>query len=421
MVDLSLDFMGLTLKNPFLIAPGVPTVGIGEIKKNAQRIAKGGWAGIVTKTILPEGRNFLIPYPYLWAPTGSQTDEKLRKITMQSDGSMMYELSEKKESAEPLFRDHVISRREIEENVQAAKNAGLVTIMSITAPTPEEWTYLAKTMEECGADGIELNLSCPVAISEKGMGSMLGQKPGPTEKSIKAAKKCNIPVTAKLTPNVTDFPMIAKVAEDAGADAITAINTVLGLVGIDVETCLPLSRSAGGGKGIFSGLSGPLLKPIGLRCVAQVANAVKIPISATGGISDWKSAVEYMMVGAKNVQMCTAVMRHGFNLARELVKDLESFMERKGYKNVEDFVGLSLPHIATCYEEMDLTSLFVSKVDETVCTGCGLCARACTDGAFDAIEVVDNVAIIDKSKCRGCGLCKIVCPVHQCISFEPKL
>ena len=150
------------------------------------------------------------------------------------------------------------------------------------------------------------------------------------------------------------------------------------------------------------------MKPLGLRFVSQIAKAFPdIPISGIGGIENWTNAIEYHMVGARTLQICTAVMWYGFSIIKELTEGVVKFLERKGHKSLESIVGEALPKITTWTALSKLPPL-VARVNKN-CTGCKECVIACADGGFVAIQMRDKKAVINPEKCDGCGLCYVVC------------
>jgi len=244
---------------------------------------------------------------------------------------------------------------------------------------------------------VEINVSCPMAGEKAGM--HIGGDPKLTAEQTKAVKEAiDVPVTVKLSPNFAYIGEIAKAAEEAGADAISATNSVQALYGVDIETGEPILPA-------FGGYSGPAIKPITLRCVAQAAKAVKIPISGIGGVSNWRDVVEYIMVGATTVQTCTAVMWRGLKVFKELSDGLKSFMERKGYEKIEDFKGIALKYLTTV-EELATREPMHAVVDEDLCNGCKICIAVCS---YDAIQMVASKAATDPENCDGCGLCRAWC------------
>jgi dihydropyrimidine dehydrogenase (NAD+) subunit PreA len=262
---------------------------------------------------------------------------------------------------------------------------------------------------------VELNTSGPYAITEMGMGDLTGKDPSTMAEVVKAIKKaCSIPVLPKLSPNLTPTVLvdIAKAAASAGADALTGINTVLGVNGIDIETGLPLCTCVGldgKPKSIFAGISGSAIKPIGLRIALQVCKSVSIPYSAIGGLTDWQDCVEFIMAGATTVQLCTGPMVFGFDMVKSLTEGLEKFMDRKGYKSISDFKGMSLKYFGK-YGDLKVEPTIYSMINEELCTGCGLCVKACEAAASNAITLKGGIAKVDKELCIGCNLCNLVCP-----------
>lgn len=218
------------------------------------------------------------------------------------------------------------------KEIHEAKTIGCPIIVSVYGFSVEEFVEVAKKAEEAGADALELNVSCPHV--EK-TGSEIGQDPKLLKTIVKVVKKeVNKPVFVKLTPNVTDIVECARVAEEGGADAITAINTVRAMA-INAETAKPIL----GNK--FGGLSGPAIKSIALRCVYEIYREVKVPVIGCGGVSDWRDVVEFMLAGATAVQIGTAIAFKGLEVFQSINKGIEAYLETRGYKNVREIVGLS--------------------------------------------------------------------------------
>ncbi|MGI6483098.1 MAG: dihydroorotate dehydrogenase [Methanobacterium sp.] len=206
-------------------------------------------------------------------------------------------------------------------------------IASIYGSTPEEFSQIASKVDKL-VDALELNVSCPHAM--EGCGAAIGQDPNLTIRVVEAVKKSvKSPVIVKLTPNVTDIVEIARAAESGGADALTLINSLGPGMRIDLETANPILSNR------FGGMSGPAIKPVALRCVYQVHQAVNLPIMGVGGIMNYQDVVEFLYAGASCVQVGTAVMYHGLEVFREITSDLEKFMMRKGYQRVDEMVGLA--------------------------------------------------------------------------------
>jgi dihydropyrimidine dehydrogenase (NAD+) subunit PreA len=249
-------------------------------------------------------------------------------------------------------------------------------------------------------------VSCP-NISEK-KGAQLGQDPESLARVIGWTKEATeLPILVKLTPNVTDIVALARVAEKAGADAITSTNTLSGLAGIDLETFSPLPSVSD--LGIYGGYSGPGLKPVSLRATASIARELQIPIIGCGGIESWRDAAEYIAVGASAVQVCTAAMWRGYDLVQRLIRGLERYLAVGGYSSPSDIQGKAQPHIVQ-FPDLDLSYKLLAAVEPDKCNGCGLCVTACASGGYQAIELIDDKAVVDELLCDGCGLCVGICP-----------
>jgi dihydropyrimidine dehydrogenase (NAD+) subunit PreA len=283
------------------------------------------------------------------------------------------------------------------------------------------------------------------------MGSAVGQVPDYACMITEWAKEvATIPVMVKLTPNVTDVTAIGRAAVRGGADALSLINTINSIMGVDLDTLAP--KPSVRGNGSHGGYCGPAVKPVALNMVAAVAAdpEIKVPISGIGGISAWQDAVEFLLLGAGSVQVCTAVMHYGFRIVEHLHSGLEGWMRDKGYNTVADLVGLSVPSIKS-WGDLDLNYKIVARIDQDKCIHCGLCYIACEDGCHQSIQW-DRVATADylaarrspdgatrsgghlvvpgaggdvinqftvrEDVCVGCNMCSLVCPVEGCITMQ---
>lgn len=384
---LQVEFCGIKLENPCLLASAPPT-------QNREGIAKAlrlGWTGAVTKTCAPDD--------LITADTANRF-----AVLRGNDGSVIG-----LENIEGLTRQPLSYW---ENTVCDLKQEfpGKAIIASIMADTRREvWQDLARRMEASGADALELNLSCPHFRIENNMGAALG-KSEDTSATITAWVKAvvKIPVIVKLTPNVSNIQTVAVAVQNAGADALAAINTVQCLTGIDIETFEPLPSVKG--YSAFGGYSGSAVKPIGLRCVAQLAQATNLPLQGIGGIAGWQDVVEYFAVGASAVQLCTAVMLHGYGIITPLLAGLETYLERKGIQQIGNITGAAIPKI-TAREKLDMHWKRQARVvAPEKCTRCAKCLVACSECGQSAIRFVDKLVTIDSERCDGCSLCTHVCP-----------
>ena len=387
---------GLRFENPFILASAPPTASGVLIRKAFQM----GWAGAVTKTIRDEDVINSNVSPRLGVLKNKNSVIGLENIEMISDRPILYWLKE--------IRD---IKREFPGKVLIASIMG--------AEGLDSWQKIAKSVTEAHADALELNFSCPNGVTAQGLGLAIGQDNEAIEKITKSVKDVvNIPVIVKLTPNVTNIALAAKAAINGGADGICAINTVSALVGVDVETLTPIPNVDG--YSTFGGLSGTCVKPIGLRCVADIAKSIKvkntkgldsdkISIYAAGGISTWKDAVEYFAVGADITQICTEVMLNGFSIITNLVKGLTSYMKRKEFNTVGEICGTALNKLTT-HQALSRKYRIFSQIDYSICKSCETCMKICNESANNAIFIANEKVLIDIKKCFGCSLCSYVCP-----------
>jgi len=393
MADLSVDFAGLKLMNPFILAAAPPTA-TGEM---IQRAFEAGWAGAVTKSMGLEPAVDAQPRLARLA-IGNRIIglENIELISQRSLDDWVDDIADIKRR----FPDHILF---------ASLTAGVVR---------KEWYSLVDRVQEAGVDGLQLDFGCPHGMPGKGMGSIQGQDPGIAGQITHWVKEVSkVPVMVKLTPNVTDIAQIGRACEEAGADAVAAIDTVSALVGIDLYRLEPLPSVRG--TSALGGYSGPGIKPIGLRCTAQLAKGTGLPLSGIGGIARWQDAAEYILVGASTVQVCTAVMLQGYGIVEKMKKGLSAYLDEKGFQAVARMRGHILPQI-TAHEELDFAYRVVAAIDQALCTRCGLCHTACMDGGWQAIEMESRDAYpqVVIEKCDGCSLCTQVCPVERCITMR---
>jgi dihydropyrimidine dehydrogenase (NAD+) subunit PreA len=319
-----------------------------------------------------------------------------------------------------LISEHHIDVVEKRVEILKREYPDRVVIVSIMGSKKEEWQGLVQRLEDAGVDLIECSFSCPQGSMGEEPGAMLAQSIDATERVAgwvkEAARRC--PVVIKITPQVTDVVKVARAVKNGGADAICAANTIPSLMGVDTETLVPYPNVQGAST--YSGLSGPAVKPITLRTLAEIARHVDIPITATGGPVTWRDAVEMMLVGATTVQFCTAVMHYGYDIIDDLQDGLAFYLEEKGFATPGDLVGRSLGHIVG-HGELRREAKVISQVIEDRCVRCDLCYIACRDGAHQAIKLKpDRLPETDRDKCPGCRLCVTVCPADALEMVEVK-
>jgi dihydropyrimidine dehydrogenase (NAD+) subunit PreA len=398
MADLAVDFAGIRSPNPFWLASGPPANTYGQVA----RAFDAGWGGAVWKTL---GEPIINVYS--------------RYGSVDLGGTRMMGLNNIELITDRPLEDNLREIAEVKK--QYPRHAVIVSLM--VESKREAWHDIVKRTEATGADGMELNFGCPHGMSERGMGAAVGQVPDYTCQIVEWVKEvATTPVIVKLTPNVTDVAYIARAAVKGGADAISLINTINSIVGIDLDTFAPAPAVAG--QGSHGGYCGPAVKPIALNMVAACAGDPKVgvPISGIGGVQTWRDAAEFIALGATTVQVCTAVMHYGFRIVEDLIDGLSNWMDEKGHRTLADFRGRALPNVVK-WEDLDLNYHLVAKIDHATCIGCELCWVACEDGAHQAIRRNARgnggpvVEIIEEA-CVGCNLCSEVCPVQGCITME---
>ncbi len=426
-VDLSIEFCGVRAPNPFWLASGPPT----NSEYQVRRAFEAGWGGAVWKTISHE------PIVNVSSRYGA-VDYEGRKVM-------------------GLNNIELITDRTLEDNLREVANvkrdfpnhALFVSLM--VESKREAWHDIVKRTEDTGADGLELNFGCPHGMSERGMGSAVGQVPEYTQMITEWVKEvARTPVIVKLTPNITDVGAIGRAAARGGADAIALINTLNSIMGVDLDTLAPKPHVRG--QGSHGGYCGPAVKPIALHMVSQIANdpEIGLPISGIGGIQTWQDAAEHMLLGAASIQVCTAVMHFGFRIVEELISGMSNWMRAKSFAACGDFVGASRERIRG-WSDLDLNYKVVAEIDQQTCINCGLCYIACEDGCHQSIniervpesqfrktrrDIADRTFVsgakrytfgagdgyvnrftINQETCVGCNMCALICPVEGCIAM----
>lgn len=397
MANLSISLAGITSPNPFWLASAPPT----NTGYQVQRAFEAGWGGAVWKTlgdpIINTSSRFAAVH------FNGQRVAGFNNIELITD------------------RPLEVNLREIEETKRRFPDRALIASLMVE-PTREKWHEIVKRVEAIGVDGLELNFGCPHGMAERGMGAASGQQPDLVEMQTMWVKEvAKTPVIVKLTPNITDITATALAAVRGGADAISLINTINSLAGVDLDSWNTVPHV--GGKGSHGGYCGPAVKPIALNMVAECARnpQINIPISGIGGISDWKDTAEFMLMGAANVQVCTAVMHHGFRIVEEMIDGLSNYLDSKGIASVTELIGQSVPRYSD-WGQLDLNYAVVAKINTEVCISCNKCHIACEDTAHQCIDRLTDeqgkaYLKVREVDCVGCNLCAIVCPVEGAIDM----
>ena len=379
--SLAVNFCGIPCENPFFLASSA-------VCTNYEMVARAfdaGWAGVFYKTICMQEINEVSP----------RFDAMHNNAT---HGDFYGFRNMEQLSENPVEMDFDILRR-LKQNYPTK-----VVVASIMGQTEDEWMKLAKMAEEAGCDAVELNFSCP-QMKHQGMGSDVGQSPELVKTFTACVKRSvKIPVIPKMTPNITHIAEPAIACLEAGADAISAINTIKSV------TMAPAAEVSG--QRTISGYSGRAVRPIALRHILELAQMpVKTELSGIGGIETWRDALEFIQLGCTNVQVCTAVMQYGYRIIDDLILGLQRYLAKRGISQLHDIVGELLPSFLTP-DHLDRDTIIYPKFDKEQCIGCGRCEVSCSDGGHQAI-VFDHATRRPRlvgTKCVGCHLCRLVCP-----------
>ncbi len=420
MADLRINFAGIKSPNPFWLASAPPA----NSGTQVHRAFEAGWGGVVWKTIGPPVLNVSNRYG-AWHYAG-QRMLAINNVELISD------------------RPLEINLREIAEIKKAWPDRAVIASAMVDS-TPQAWATIVRQIEDTGADGIELNYGCPHGMSERGMGSAVGQVPEYCEKITRwVMEVAHIPVIVKLTPNITNIVHPARAAVAAGADALSLINTINSIVAVDLDS-FEITPNIGG-KGGHGGFAGPAVKPIALNMLSalgrdEVIARSGLPISGMGGITTWKDAAEFLLLGAASLQVCTAVMHYGYRIVEDLCDGLSNWMDEKGLATIAEVTGKSLPRISD-FKDFDLSYRAVARIDPVKCIKCELCYVACNDTAHQCIDLIGpggemvqphaydarsngrQQAVetrpqpkVREDDCVGCRLCYNICPVEHCIEM----
>ena len=395
--SLNIDFCGIPCENPFFLASS-------SICTNYEMVARAfdaGWAGVFYKTICMQDIREVSPRFDACQQEGSSDFYAFRNMEQLSEN--------------PVEMDLDILHR-LKQNYPSK-----VVVASIMGQTEEQWIELAKMAEAAGVDAIELNFSCP-QMRLTGMGSDVGQNAEQVLFYTSFVKRSvSIPVIPKMTPNVTHITEPTMAVYFAGADAISAINTI--------KSVTMGNRAEVSGHKTISGLSGRAVRPIALRHILEMAQTPMtrtasilddarkgmygkgLEISGIGGIETWHDALEFIQLGCRNVQICTAVMQYGYRIIDDLILGMQHYLAERGVSSLEELVGEELPNFVTP-TDLDRDTIVYPMIDRDKCIGCGRCYISCQDAGHQAIDFDSTTRQprIVGTKCVGCHLCRLVCP-----------
>lgn len=330
MPDLSVHVNGLRLPNPFVIASGPPGT-------NANVIARAydeGWGAVVCKTVCLDADSIINVSPRYAHLRAADTDEIVgwENIELITDRPFTTWLDEFKS-----LKDRYPERPLIASVMEECHR--------------DRWLEIIQRCDDAGVDGFELNLSCPHGLPERRMGQAMGQDPEIVREVSRWARSATRkPIWAKMTPNITHIADPARAALQGGCDGITAINTILCVMGVDLQTLRPLPTVEGYSEA--GGYSSKAIRPIALRMVMECARMAhaefpQATISAAGGVESGDDAVQFILLGASTVQVCTGVMKFGYRMIQPMLDDLRAFMEEHRFETIDEFRGRSLEYFTT--------------------------------------------------------------------------
>ncbi|XP_066332458.1 dihydropyrimidine dehydrogenase (NADP(+)), chloroplastic-like [Miscanthus floridulus] len=333
--DLSVRVNGLQMPNPFVIGSGPPGTNYTVMK----RAFDEGWGGVIAKTVSLDAEkviNVTPRYAKLRAePNGAAMGRIIgwQNIELISDRPLETMLNEFKQLKKE-YPDRILIGSIMEEYNKAA------------------WHELIERVEESGVDALEINFSCPHGMPERKMGAAVGQDCDLLEEVCGwINEKATVPVWAKMTPNITDITQPARVSLKSGCEGVSAINTIMSVMGINLKTLRP--EPCVEGYSTPGGYSARAVHPIALAKVMQIARMMKEEfadgqsLSAIGGVETGNDAAEFILLGADTVQVCTGVMMHGYPLVKKLCAELQGFMREHNFSSIEEFRGASLPYFTT--------------------------------------------------------------------------
>lgn len=401
MADIRSNFLGIHSPNPFWLASAPPT----DKEINVTRAFEAGWGGVVWKTLGEDPAVVNVNGP--------------RYTTLLSQDRRVIGLNNIE-----LITDRPLQTN-LEEITRVKRNwPDRAMIVSLMVPCEEaSWKRILPMVEDTGADGIELNFGCPHGMSERGMGAAVGQVPEYIQMVTAWCKHYSrLPVIVKLTPNITDVRQPARAAKAGGADAVSLINTINSIMGVDLDRMVMSPSNDGWGS--HGGYCGPAVKPIALNMVAEIARDAQtagLPISGIGGVTTWRDAAEYIALGCGTVQVCTAAMVYGFKIVQDMCDGLSNFMDEHGYKTLDDFKGQAVPTVKD-WKNLNLNHIEKAVINHDACIQCGRCHVVCEDTSHQAITFTKEGGVrkfeINEAECVGCNLCVSICPVPECITMR---
>lgn len=364
-----IDLMGMELKNPIMIAAG-PWSRNG---RSIQRCFDAGASAVITETVTLEARPNLCPRLYC-------QDGNLFNTKLYSD----------------------LHLEQWEEEMEGINKGDGKLIFSIWGSSVSELSYLASKVECMGADAIEISISAPIGTRNQNLGS---HSPNIHEYIKAVVDTVDIPVMVKLSYEAAMSPEFTRSIEQAGIQAVSAIDALKGLRGIDIGKMRATMPT-------FGGFTGPNLHPVSLATTATLKQYTPFQICGVGGITDYVTALDFIMLGAQAVQLASVIQQKGFQIITQIISDLDAWLAGNGHENIQAIRGSALATLQA-FEDIEpvlLTARLVGNCDIKCANTCQLCAQSCL---YDALDRRSDGIVIKSSACRGCGMCVEVCPQRK--------
>lgn len=382
---LNVNYLGFELENPCILASASPTSTVEKIEKAFQL----GWGGAVIKTVVPA------------------------HIKVEDVSNRFHVLKDKNrvigfENLEQLSTKSIAYWQEGIAYLKSKYPTKMLILSVMANVEKSSWQELIKAFNETQIDAFELNFSCPHMRREEGMGASIGQDSKVSSQIVSWVKEVsNKPIIVKLTPNITSIDSVVQEGLKSGADSYSAINTVAGLIGVDIHLLTPYPNVSGASSS--GGYSGQAIRPIGLRIVAELSRLTDKEIVGIGGISTWENVIEYIAVGATAIQICTEVMMSGMEIIKPILHGLSAYMNEKGLISLEEIRGVASKKMGT-QESLSREWHPKSRCIQALCIKCKKCIVACFENSQNAISFENGEIKIDRDKCNGCSLCTHICP-----------
>lgn len=391
MADLGVEFCGLKFKNPVVVASIEPTNSAERLKK----CIDAGAAGAVVKT--------LTDMPIMAALTRHSKYAILDEHGQIIRGKVPrnYVFYSRSGYSSTTYQEWEPCLKEAQ--AYAEKNDAHI-IASVGAGSLETWVAIAKMAEDCGIMMIELNFGCPhpTQMKEAETGVLIGQVPEIAAEVVeRVVDAVRIPVMVKLTPEASNLTEVARSVKGAGAAAVTVNNRFTGFA-VNIETGTPYINGP-------AGVGGPWIKYVTLRWVHEIYSKLRMPIAGSNGIFDWRDAVEFIMCGARIMQIGSVLMLKGYEWLNKVIEGIENFLDQHGYPDLQAIYGMASKKATASYNDLFEVKGIHAVINDEKCTGCWNCVRSCF---YDALSKGEEKVVTHSDRCIGCELCFNVCPFN---------